>query len=119
MVIIADQYRNLDGFTWKTDATGSAAIWTCGKHPFQEVMEDPEDTFVRVKISGMHFYSCYMSPIRSQEDFERVLELVEDAQNRSPVAIARDFNAWAVGWGSKETKKRGQVAGPHTANIRG
>ena len=26
VVIIAVQNRNLDGFTWKTDATGSAAI---------------------------------------------------------------------------------------------
>ena len=29
VVITADQYKNLDGFTWKTDATGSPAIWTC------------------------------------------------------------------------------------------
>ena len=25
------------------------------------------------------------------------------------MAIAGDFNAWAVEWGSKETKKRGQI----------
>ena len=73
-------------------------------------MEDPEDTFVRVKISGMHFYSCYMPPSMPQEDFERVLDrLVVDAKNRSPVAIASNFNAWAVEWSSKETKKREQA----------
>ena len=44
------------------------------------------------------------------EDFERVLvRLVDDAKNRSPVAIAGDFKSWAVKWGSKETKKRGQA----------
>ena len=65
---------------------------------------------MKMKISEMHFYSCYMPPSMSQEDFERVLDrLVDDAKNRSPVAIADDFNAWAVGWGSKETKKRGQA----------
>ena len=35
--------------------------------------------------------------------------IVEDAKNRTPVAIAGDFNAWAVEWGSKETRKRGQT----------
>ena len=85
VVIIANQYRNLDGFTWKTDATGSAAIWAYGKHPFQEVMEDPEDTFVGVKISEMHFYSCYMAPSMSQKDFERVLNrLVNDDKKSQP-----------------------------------
>ena len=67
VVIIAEQYMNLGGLSWKTDATSLAAIWACGKHPFQEVMEDPGDIFVRVKISGMHFYSCYMPLSMSQE----------------------------------------------------
>ena len=70
----------------------------------------PEDTFVRVKISGIHFYSFYMPPSMSQENFEKVLDrLVDDAKNRSPVAIAGDFNAWTVEWGDKETKERGQA----------
>ena len=43
VVIIADQYRNLDGLSWKTDAASSAAIWACGKHPIQEVMKNPEE----------------------------------------------------------------------------
>ena len=44
------------------------------------------------------------------EEFERILDrIIEDARNRSPVAIAGDFNAWAVEWGSKETKKKGQM----------
>ena len=44
------------------------------------------------------------------EDFERILDrIVEDARNRSSVAIVGDFNAWAMEWGSKETKKRGQT----------
>ena len=44
------------------------------------------------------------------EDFERILDrIVEDAKNRSPAAIAGDFNTSAVEWGSKETKKRGQT----------
>ena len=66
---------------------------------------------MRVKVSGMHFYICYMPPSMSQEDFERALDrLVDDAKSRSSVAIAGDFNAWAVEWGTKETKKRGYAA---------
>ena len=108
VIIIADQYRNLDGLTRKTDIKGSAAIWACGTYPFQEVMEYPE--VVRVKISGIYFYSYCMPPCMPQEDLEKVLDrFVDDAKNRSPVAIAGDFNAWAVEWGSKETKKRRQA----------
>ena len=100
VVIIADQYRNLDGLFWKTDAANSAVIRACGKHPVQEVMKNPEEAFVRVKISGIYFDSCYMPPSMPHEDFEKI------TRNRSLVAIAGDFNAWTVEWGSKETKKK-------------
>lgn len=110
VVLIADQYRNLDESLWKVDATGLAAIWTCGSHPFQEIMTNKEDCFVRAKVNGVHLYSCYMPPSMSQKEFENVLaRLVADARNRCPVAIAGDFNAWAVEWGSRETKRRGQA----------
>ena len=80
VVIVADQYRNVDALSWKTDATSSVAIWACGKHPVQEVMKNPEETFVRVKISGIYFYSCYMQPNMPHEDFERIFDQIgEDA----------------------------------------
>ena len=51
-----------------------------------------------------------MQPSIPQDDFERVLDrLVDAARNRSLVAIAGDFNAWAVEWGSKKAKKRRQA----------
>ena len=110
VALIADQYRNFDGSSWKMDATCLAAIWACGKHPFQETMRNTEDCFVRAKINGVHLYSCYMPPSMAQEDFEESLNrLVIDAKDRCPVAIAGDFNAWAVEWGSGEMKKRGQT----------
>lgn len=110
VVLLSDQYRNLDGPSWKVDGTGLAAIWTCGKYPFQETMWKTEDCFVRAKINGIHFYSCYMPPSMSQEEFEGAIDrLVVDAKDRAPVAITGDFNAWAVEWGSKVTKKRGQA----------
>ena len=106
--ILADQYRNLGGLSWKTDATNSADIWACRKYSIQQVIKNPEKAFVRVKDRGIYFYGCYMPPSMIHEDLERILErIVEDARNRSPAAIAGDFNVWAVGWGSKEMKKRG------------
>ena len=86
VVIVADQYRN--------DAANSAAIWACGKHPIQEVMKNSEEAFVRVKISSIYFYSCYMPPSMPHEKFERILDqIVEDAKNRTPVSLSGDFNA--------------------------
>ena len=32
MVIVVDQYRNLDGLSWKTNAANLTTIWACGKH---------------------------------------------------------------------------------------
>ena len=55
VVIVADQYRNFDSLSWKTDAVNSVAIWACCKHHVQEVMKNPEEAFVRVKISGIYF----------------------------------------------------------------
>ena len=91
MAIVADQSRNLDGLSWKTDVANSAAIWACGPHPVQEVIKNPEDAFVRVKISGIYFYSCYMPPSMPYEDFERILDrIIEVIRNRSTVAIVGD-----------------------------
>ena len=60
VVIVADQCRNLDGLSLKSDAASSVAIWACSKHSIQEVMKNPKEAFVRVKISSTHF------------DFERI-----------------------------------------------
>ena len=64
----AAQDGNLDGLSWKTDAANSAAIWACSKNPVQEVMKNPEEAFVRVKISGIYFYSCYKPTSMPHED---------------------------------------------------
>ena len=39
VVIVADQYMNLDGLSWNTDAANSAAIWAYSKHPVHENFE--------------------------------------------------------------------------------
>ncbi|XP_026467863.1 uncharacterized protein LOC113371452 [Ctenocephalides felis] len=53
---------------------------------------------------------CYAPPSLSLPDFVDFLDrLVEDAKRHHPVAIAGDFNAWAVDWGSRKTNARGKA----------
>lgn len=66
--------------------------------------------FVRAKLGNIHFYSCYAPPSLTFDEFTDFLDrLVKDAKEHFPVAIAGDFNAWAVDWGSKETNPRGRA----------
>lgn len=110
VVLISEPYLNLEQQSWQSDSSGKAAIWACGKSPFQEIMRERVEGFVRVKINGVYLYSCYAPPSLSQEEYEAVLDtLVNDARDRRPLAIAGDFNAWALEWGSQRTDRRGQT----------
>ena len=55
-----------------------------------------------------HTHRVYAPPSLNIREFTDLLDrLVEDAKEHSPCAIAGDFNAWAVEWGSKKTNDRG------------
>lgn len=44
---------------------------------------------VRVKIKGIHFYSCYAPPGVEMEEFENFLDrLVNDVKQHSPAVIS-------------------------------
>ncbi|GBO99906.1 Retrovirus-related Pol polyprotein from type-1 retrotransposable element R1 [Eumeta japonica] len=65
--------------------------------------------FVAASVDGIRYYSCYAPPSLSIAEFTDFLDrLTEDAKQHHPVAIAGDFNAWAVDWGSKQTNARGR-----------
>lgn len=109
VALISDPYRPLDGNVWCHDKTKKAAIWTCGRQAIQD-LDDRHEGFVRAKIGGIHFYSCYAPPSLTLEQYGTMLSsLVMDASDKSPVVIAGDFNAWATEWGSRCTKPRGSV----------
>ncbi|XP_015123376.1 uncharacterized protein LOC107045574 [Diachasma alloeum] len=102
--------RHLDTQLWETDKSRKAAIWSCGKFPFQSVANTEETGFVVTKLEGIHFYSWYSPPSLTFGEFTDFLHrLTEDAKQHFPVAIAGDVNAWAVDWGSKETNTKGQA----------
>lgn len=93
---------------WLADLTDSAALWT----PTGYLLEDTRagEGFVRARVQGIYWYSCYFSPNISLQDFARVLdELVADVRQHQPCCLAGDFNAWAEFWGSRYTNGRGRI----------
>lgn len=108
VAIISEPYKNVQSGTWAIDETGTAAIWACGSFPFQQANTQSAG-FVRAKIRGIYFYSCYAPPRWTLEEFQRMLhQLTADAQSNPPVVIAGDFNAWAIEWGSRQSNARGR-----------
>lgn len=109
LVLISEPYRHLTTQPWESDSTNKAVIWSCGKHPFQSV-NNAYDGFVAASVDGIRFYSCYAPPGLSIAEFTNFLDkLIEDAKQHHPVAIAGDFNSWAVDWSSKQTNARGKA----------
>ncbi|XP_058810601.1 uncharacterized protein LOC131675585 [Phymastichus coffea] len=112
VAIISEPYKQLDLPTWATDSSTKAAIWSCGKLPFQEAADTMKKGFVRPKIGGVYFYSCYVPPPPTweSEDFTSFINaLTRDVEEHVPAAIAGDFYAWATDWGSKRNNGRGHI----------
>ncbi|XP_036231721.2 putative 115 kDa protein in type-1 retrotransposable element R1DM [Bactrocera oleae] len=110
LVLISEPYKQLTGLPWETDITTKAVIWSCDKLPFQSVVNNVSAGFVAAPVDGIRFYSCYAPPSLTIVEFIDFLDrLTKDAKQYYPVAIAGDFNAWAVDWGSKYTNARGKA----------
>ena len=91
-----------------TDLTGKAVIWACGDYRYEERGSYNKKWYARAKLRGIHFFSCYAPPSLEFDQFTDFLnELVDDIRDHAPAAIAVDFNAWAVDWGSKKNNGRG------------
>lgn len=111
VAVVADPYRVPAGNgNWVTDKSRTAAIWTTGLYPVQEVVLTSVEGFVIVKINGVFFCSCYAPPRWPIERFAQMVDrLTAELIGLQPVVIAGDFNAWAVEWGSRSTNPRGQI----------
>lgn len=104
VVLVSDPYKTPKNNNWVHDKMKLASIWICGKHAFQATNEENEG-FVTAKINGIQFYSCYAPPRLTPVEFQTLLDkIVSDAENRTPVLIGGDFNAWSTEWGSRFTK---------------
>lgn len=110
VAMLCEQHTDLETQPWISDTTKKAAIWACGRLPFEQLPTNPTRWYVRAKIGGVHLYSCYAPPSASFEEFENFLDiLAEDVRRHEPVAISGDFNAWSIEWGSRETDRRGEA----------
>ena len=126
VAILADPYRVPSGNgNWVADKSHTAAIWTTGRYPVQEIVSASEEGFVIARINGVYFCGCYAPPRWSTEQFSQKVDLmVSKLTGLKPVVIAGDFNAWSVEWGSRSTNQRGQtllealaVLGVDLANV--
>ncbi|GBP95724.1 hypothetical protein EVAR_70152_1 [Eumeta japonica] len=110
LVLISEPYEHLNDQPWETDNTSKAVIWSCGKLPFQTIVNNKSTGFIAASVDGIHIYSCYALPSLSIVEFTDFLDkLTEDAKQHHSVAIAGDFNSWAVDWGSNQTNARGKA----------
>ena len=53
LVGITDPYKTLRTNQWASDATGKAAIWSCGKLLFQDNIDSTKKGFVRAKLGNV------------------------------------------------------------------
>lgn len=57
VLIISEPYRRLGTQPWVSDTTEKAVIWSCGKFPFQDVVNSSKRGFVRAQLGNIYFYS--------------------------------------------------------------
>ncbi|XP_070132607.1 uncharacterized protein [Drosophila bipectinata] len=109
-------WRSIPGNGWLTSSCKGAALWSTETTP-QDIRTSSEG-FVRAKINGVTFYSCYAPPRWEISRYQRMLRsLVADARGRSPVVIGGDFNVWSPEWGSRAPNERGTSLLEHFAAL--
>ena len=97
VVLISEQYKNLDKNVWEKDKSGKAAVWACGNKTIEEGMKQQHEGFARAKIGGIYVYSCYAPPNEPIQHFECFIDnLVRDINCHQPSIVGGDFNAWAI-----------------------
>ena len=109
VAILSDPYRiPPEDVRWVADKDGLAAIVATGEYPIQEIISSSCEGFVIAKVNGVVICSCYAPPRWSIDQFNDMLDrMTTDLNDKRPVVIAGDFNAWAVEWGSRITTTRG------------
>ncbi len=110
LVMVSEPFKVPANSVWISDGTKKAALWICGKYPFQEAKLRQEDGYAIAKINNIYFFSCYAPPSLQLSEYESMIDkIVAEARGHHPIVIAGDFNAWAEEWGSKYTNIRGKT----------
>ncbi|BES95038.1 Hypothetical protein NTJ_07847 [Nesidiocoris tenuis] len=105
MLILSEQYKDKEESNWYVDNLGTAALWI--PLPSTLTVEDhgKGDGLVWVRIGGITYASCYLTPNEPIAQFELKLEALEDIMRgiEQDVLLAGDVNAKAAEWGMGET----------------
>ncbi|KAL7732701.1 hypothetical protein ACLKA6_005853 [Drosophila palustris] len=73
---------------------------------------------LQVDVLILRRSSCYLPPRVPIQEFKAALDdVVGDAQGKSPILIAGDFNAWCTDWGSKRNNQRGLILADAFAHL--
>ncbi|KAG7199854.1 hypothetical protein KM043_000094 [Ampulex compressa] len=94
IVIISEEYRDLQTPNWVREASGRAAIWICGNLHISGRMSTALPGFAWVEVASMRSLDAIVASARL---------------SRLPVVIGGHFNAWATECGSAKTNLRGRV----------
>ncbi|CAB0040039.1 unnamed protein product [Trichogramma brassicae] len=107
VLVLCDQYKNLDPPYWLSDANSQAAIWAHGGCLVQERPARARPFFTWARINGIYFFSVYAPPRLADAEFSALLtNIIEEAWGKRPLIVAGDFNAWSTEWGCRETRRR-------------
>lgn len=110
VLIISEQHHDMDGPTWFTDNTKTAAIWIPDQRKTRTEKHGKGNGFVWVQIKGVIIVSCYLTPSDNTKAYYRKLEEMEDFLHgaNSEKIVAGDINAKAVEWGEPYTNSKGR-----------
>ncbi|XP_031781364.1 uncharacterized protein LOC116416576 [Nasonia vitripennis] len=108
VLLISEQYKNLDPPFWVSNGEKTAAIWVPGRGLANT---GTGEDYVRGRMGRITFFSVYLSPNLTTADFTRKLGVLEDAIREVPgkIVIGGDFNARATEWGMPTTNPRGRA----------
>lgn len=113
VILVSEPYKISAHDCWFFDENGLAAIY---RNPLickeSARLIDRKPRFVAVKVGITCFYSCYISPNRSIEDFDLFLQALSDSihlHGKVSTVISEDFNAKHGAWGSRVEDSRGRI----------
>ena len=109
VVIIIDPYIPQRTNQWASDATGKAAIWSCGKLLVQDNIDSTQKDFVRIKLGNVYFYNL---------SDHRVISWEVATGNSTKVPPHKKTNArgWKVRMFDSELYRTTLATGPINAN---
>ncbi|GJQ78554.1 hypothetical protein Trydic_g11665 [Trypoxylus dichotomus] len=110
IVLISEQYRNRDQPTWFSDPLSTSAIWISSSRNIRVEGHGSEEGFVWVRCEAMTFFSCYLTPNESIQQFRTKIDALEDAifNTQGEVIVGGDFNAKAIEWSMPHPDSRGR-----------